>query len=305
VSVNAFIGRPPCRIGTSRAGLEPVGSRFAYAGQAQREVAMSEPVLLVERSEGIATLTLNRPRAMNALSLELRSALVQAFRELVADPEVGVVILTGAGDRAFCAGLDLKELGGEAGGAGKAALGGDDLIGALEACDRPILGAINGVAITGGFELALACDVLVGSTAARFADTHARVGILPGWGLSQKLPRLVGIQRAKLLSLTGNFLGAEDALAWGLLARVVAPDALLPTCRALARDMLSCEPAALRGYKRVIDEGFALAYGEGRKLEARAAREHARGVTASAIAARRRGIQERGRAQARERDAES
>jgi enoyl-CoA hydratase len=256
-------------------------------------------VLRVERADGIATVTLNRPEAMNALSLALRRELARAFRELAQDPEVGVVILTGAGERAFCAGLDLKELGGEGGGAGTAALGGDDLIGAIEACDRPVIGAVNGVAITGGFELALACDVLVASTAARFADTHARVGILPGWGLSQKLPRLIGIQRAKLLSLTGNFLPADEALACGLVSRVVAPDALLPTCVALARDMLSCEPTALRGYKRLIDAGFALPYGEARRLESKTAIEHARGVSAEQIAARRRGIQARGRAQTR------
>jgi enoyl-CoA hydratase len=261
-------------------------------------------VLRVERGEGIATVTLNRPRAMNALSRELRAAITRAFQELARDPEVGVVIVTGAGDRAFCAGLDLKELGGETGGRGGTLnLGGEDLIAAMEACDRPIIGAVNGVAITGGFELALACDVLVASSSARFADTHARVGILPGWGLSQKLPRLIGIQRAKLLSLTGNFLSADEALACGLVAKVVEPEALLPTCRALARDMLSCDPRSLRGYKRLIDEGFATSYAEGRRLEDRVSREHARGVTAEAIAGRRRGIQERGRAQQRGPDA--
>lgn len=264
---------------------------------------MSEPVLLVSRDEGISTFTLNRPRAMNALSRELRAALAGAFREAAADPEVGAVVLTGAGERAFCAGLDLKELAGEDGGGGPGATlaGGADLdvIGAMEALDRPILGAVNGVAVTGGFELALACDVLVASTHARFADTHARVGILPGWGLSQKLSRLVGIHRAKELSLTGNFLEAERALAWGLVSRVVEPAELLSTCRALARDMLSCEPDALRAYKRLIDEGFGMPYADARRLEARASREHARGLTSEAVAGRRRAVQERGRAQTR------
>jgi enoyl-CoA hydratase len=168
---------------------------------------MSEPVLLVEKRDGIATFTMNRPQALNALSRELRARLTRAFEEVRGDPEVGVVILTGAGDRAFSAGLDLKELGGETGAAsdaGEAAAGGDDIVGAMERCGAPIIGAINGFAITGGFELALACDVLIASTAARFADTHARVGIMPGWGLSQKLSRLIGIYRAKELSLTGS-----------------------------------------------------------------------------------------------------
>ncbi len=260
---------------------------------------MSEPVLTSERRDRIATLTLNRPSAMNALSRQLQAALTKAFRDLADDPDVGVVILTGAGERAFCAGLDLKELGGER-DAGAATVRGEDrdLIAAMEACDRPIIGAINGFAITGGFELALACDVLIASSAARFADTHARVGIMPGWGLSQKLSRLIGIYRAKEISLTGNFLSAEQAERWGLVNRVVAPQELLPACRALAEDMLSCDPDVMRFYKRVIDEGFASAYAEGRRIETRANREHSVHVTPERIAERRARIQERGRAQA-------
>lgn len=263
---------------------------------------MADPVLRSDKSDGVATLTLNRPEAMNALSRALRAALCEAFREAAADPATEVVILTGAGERAFCAGLDLKELGGETaepGGGGKALADGYDLIGAIEGCSKPIIGAINGVAITGGFELALACDVLVGSPAARFADTHARVGIMPGWGLSQKLSRLVGIQRAKELSLTGNFLDAERAVAWGLLSRVVPADELLPVCRRLAADMQSCVPDVMRAYKQVIDEGFAATYAEGRRIESRAARRNAGAVTAEAISARRKAVQDRGRAQQR------
>jgi len=262
--------------------------------------AASEPVLRVEKSEGIATLTLNRPRAMNALSRALRAALAEAFTALADDGEVGAVILTGAGERAFCAGLDLKELGGEApegGDASEAIAGGSDAVQAMESCPLPIIGAINGFAITGGFELALACDVLVASSNARFADTHARVGIMPGWGLSQKLSRLVGIHRAKEISLTGNFLEAGTAAQWGLVNRVVGPEELLAACRGLARDMLSCDPEVLRSYKRVIDEGFALPYGEGRRLERQANREHAKSITADQIATRRRDVQARGREQ--------
>ena len=261
---------------------------------------MTEPVLLVDKRERIATLTLNRPAAMNALSRPLRAALVHAFDDVRGDADVGVVILTGAG-RAFCAGLDLKELGGEAGSAAapESAVAGADVVRALERCDRPIIGAINGFAITGGFELALACDVLFASSAARFADTHARVGIMPGWGLSQKLSRTVGIYRAKELSLTGNYLSAEQAEAWGLVNRVVAPDELLPACRALAKDMLSCEPAVMRAYKRVIDEGYAQTFADGLRRESEASRAHARAVTPEAIAARRAGVQQRGRQQSK------
>src|SRR5260370_17359052 len=116
---------------------------------------------------------------------------------------------------------------------------------AIRGCPKPVIGAINGVAITGGFEVALACDVLIASTTARFADTHARVGVMPGWGLSQKLPRVIGLYRAKELSLTGNYLSAAQAEAWGLVNRVVPPDELLPPSRAPPPDILSSMPRAL------------------------------------------------------------
>ncbi|HXJ35662.1 MAG TPA: enoyl-CoA hydratase [Candidatus Eisenbacteria bacterium] len=259
---------------------------------------MADPVLLVDKSEGIVTLTMNRPQAMNALSRELRASLIQAFQDVGRDADAGVVILTGAG-RAFTAGLDLKELGGETSATPRIAdaVATGDLIDTMARCDRPIIGAVGGVAVTGGFEVALACDVLIASTEARFADTHARVGIMPGWGLSQKLSRTIGIGRAKELSLTGNYLSAEQACAWGLVTRVVAPDQLLPTCRALARDMLSCDPEVLRAYKRVIDDGFATTFGEGLRLEKARSREHAATVTPERIAARRAQVQARGRAQ--------
>ncbi|MGH0038382.1 MAG: enoyl-CoA hydratase [Myxococcota bacterium] len=261
---------------------------------------MSEPVLLVDKRDQIATVTLNRPAAMNALSKALRAELARVFAELPEDPEVGVILLTGAGDRAFCAGLDLKELSGEGiegDDAGGAVSSGYDAVQRIEACPLPVIGAINGFAITGGFELALACDLLVASTRARFADTHARVGIMPGWGLSQKLSRLVGLPRAKELSLTGNFLEAEQAADWGLVNRVVEPDALLPTCRALAADMLSCDARLVRAYKNVIDRGFAATYAEGRAIETEANRANSGNVSAESIALRRRSVQERGRAQ--------
>src|ERR1700687_220825 len=181
---------------------------------------MSEAILLVEKRDGIAILTLNRPKAMNALSRDLRQAIVGTFAELRGDPGTGVVILTGAG-RAFCAGLDLKELGGETGVQSEAesAVAGADVVHALTSFAQPIIGAINGFAITGGLVVALACDILIASTTARFADTHARVGVMPGWGLSHKLSRAIGIYRAKELSLTGNYLSAEQAEAWGLVNR--------------------------------------------------------------------------------------
>ena len=131
--------------------------------------------------------------------------------------------LTGAG-KAFCAGLDLRELGSE----GVPTLGdASDPVRALAAFGKPVIAAVNGAAVTGGFELALACDVLLASTEARFADTHARIGVIPGWGLSQKLSRLIGLPRAKEMAFSGNFIDAETAERWGLVNRVLSPDALL------------------------------------------------------------------------------
>ncbi len=258
---------------------------------------MSTDLVLIERApEGYAVLTLNRPEAMNALSTALRTALADTIDALATDPGVRVLILTGAG-RAFTAGLDLKELG-QRGlrapqeGGGDAVVVGDP-VRALAGFPGPVIGAINGPAITGGFELALACDVLLASTAARFADTHARVGVMPGWGLSQRLSRVIGIYRAKELSLTGNFLSAEQALAWGLVNRVVAPDELLPQARALARDMLSVVPSMLVDYKRVIDDGYAAAFGEGMHIERERADAANRSVKAQDIEARREAVRAR------------
>lgn len=253
------------------------------------------PVLLVEKSGGIATVTLNRPTAMNALSKELRSAIAETFQELEADSSIKAAILTGAG-RAFCAGLDLKELGSGASTVG-GAVADKDPVTSIGQFSGPVIGAINGVAITGGFELALACDVLICSSNARFADTHARVGILPGWGLSQKLSRAIGIYRAKELSLTGNFLSAEQAADWGLVNRVVAPEDLLSVSRKLAEDMLTVVPECLPAYKQLINDGFAQSFGDSLRTERAFSGERNKKVTSSAIEARREGIRQRGQQQ--------
>jgi enoyl-CoA hydratase len=260
---------------------------------------VSEPVLLVEREGPVAVLTLNRPKQMNALDAELRRALGRGFRELAADESVRAAILTGAG-RAFCAGMDLAELSSGAPGASgfdSGAAGQDEMAEAIAACPCPIIAAVNGHAITGGFELALACDVILASTRASFSDTHARVGILPGWGLSQKLPRLIGISRAKELALTGNALDAARAYEWGLVNRVVEPEELLPACRALARDMASGVPATVRGYKRLIDRGQGMLLPDALAFEREAAIESARAVASAEIAGRREGVLRRGREQ--------
>lgn len=249
-----------------------------------------------EVRDAIAHITMNRPEARNALSAQSMRELTESFERAGADPEVRVVILTGAG-KAFCAGVDLKEpavpsseivVPGERPAAWRA----------MEACHRPIIGAINGAAITGGFELALACDVLVASTNARFADTHARVGVIPGAGLSQRLARAIGIYRAKYLSLTGNFLSAEQAYDWGLVSHLVPPEQLEETALAVARDMLSVQPHMLEPYKALIDEGFAQAFGPAMALESRRSAAHIEAMGAWTGARRAfEAVRDRGRGQ--------
>ena len=156
---------------------------------------------------------------------------------------------------------------------------------------------MHGVAITGGFELALACDLLLASTEARFADTHARIGVMPGWGLSQKLPRLIGRGRAREMAFSGNFIDAATAERWGLVNRVLPEAELLPAALALAADMASALPEALRAYKRVLNEGECLPLGEALALEKRHSRDWARHQSAEALEQRRTAVQARGREQ--------
>ena len=258
---------------------------------------MDESLVIVDRqTTGLAVLTLNRPQAMNALSADLMVALTQHIDQLAADPAVRVLLLTGAG-RAFCAGLDLKEL-----GAGRSALGtadrptgSRDPVAALERFAGPVIGAINGPAVTGGFELALACDVLLASPSARFADTHARVGIAPGWGLSQKLSRAIGPYRAREVSFTGNWVSAEQAAAWGFVNRVVPADQLMGQARALATDMLGTVPEMLLRYKAVIRDGYALPFGTAMQLEHERSRDFNAGVGADAVESRREAVRARNR----------
>lgn len=260
---------------------------------------MSEETVLLEMPDGIATVTFNRPQAMNALSKALRARLAQVMRQVNEDDAVRAVIVTGAGERAFTAGLDLKELGSQEGALGAANAEGaeENPVKAIEQCRKPVIGAINGVAITGGFEVALACDVLIASTNARFADTHARVGIYPGWGLSQKLSRMIGISRAKELSFTGNFLDARNAQAWGLVNHVVEPEELLPLARRIAADMATIDPAFLANYKRLIDDGYAATFADGLALEAKLSSAANAQVRPEDVEARRAAVQQRGRGQ--------
>jgi len=258
--------------------------------------------LLVDRDGAVATLTLNRPKQLNALSVQLRVDIVRTIRELSASSDVRAIVLTGNG-RAFSAGVDLKEAGqrGFSLGVGERKvepLPDMDMASAFAACPWPVIGAINGFAITGGFELALMCDVLLASSEAKFADTHSRVGLMPVWGLSQKLPRIIGASRAKELSLTGNYLDAETAERWGLVNRVFAPEALMPAALKLAHDMAGVEGGLLRRMKAVIDDGLALPLPEALKMEIERGSKNNAAVTPEAAEASRKTAMDRGRDQA-------
>lgn len=252
-------------------------------------------LVLLDKSEGVATITLNRPEAMNALSHALRSELFDACQSLQADKDVRAVIVTGAGDRAFTAGLDLKELGQHGLGAATDQNPARNPCRALETLDIPVIGAINGVAITGGFELALACDIRIASTNARFADTHARVGIIPGWGLSQKLSRFIGLSRACELSFTGQFLEAKTACDWGLVNHVYQPDELMPAARALAEDMASIDPQFIKAYKKLIFDGYDQNFSDAMALEKQTTNLWNANVSADSVEQRRLEVIERGR----------
>lgn len=250
-------------------------------------------LVILEKHDGYAIVTLNRPDEMNALSRDLRGEFVSVFEDCTADENIRVIILTGNG-RAFCAGFDLKELGSDNSDSAAQEVN-NALAYAMDAFDGPIIGAVNGHAITGGFEMALACDVLIASENARFADTHARVGILPGWGLSQKLPRLIGLSRAKQISLTGAPVFAQQAYEWGLVNSVVSQQELLPSAVAIAKDMCACVPGLVPQYLQMIDEGYSMPLQEALVWEEARAIESAKLATAHMIEKRRNEVLEKGR----------
>jgi enoyl-CoA hydratase len=249
---------------------------------------MTDDILLIDTADRVRTLTLNRPESRNALSSALRDRFFAALAEADADDGVDVVIVTGA-DPVFCAGLDLKELGNQT------AM--PDISPRWPAMTKPVIGAINGAAVTGGLELALYCDVLIASDRARFADTHARVGLLPTWGLSVRLPQKVGVGLARRMSLTGDYLSAADALRAGLVTDVVPHEQLLAAARGVAASIVGNNQGAVRAllasYHR-IDESQT---GEGLWLEAAAARQFR--PSGADIAANRDAVLARGRAQVR------
>lgn len=249
----------------------------------------------LETDSGIALVRLNRPEQRNALDGTMLAQLDAALTETEERDDVQAVIVTGA-DPAFCAGLDVGAL-----------TRPDGLnISELTAKGRPWpaqhhkpwIGAINGVAITGGLELALACDFLLASEQARFADTHARLGILPFWGLTAELPQAVGLRAARLMSLTGNLISAHEAHEWGLVSRVVPHDRLMAAARQLAEDITSNDLAAARVISQEHEAGLSMSAESARDMEIRRAVEwQGTGWDSERMAARIEAVKQRGRAQ--------
>jgi enoyl-CoA hydratase len=231
---------------------------------------MEYSYLLCEKKEGVSILTLNRPEVRNALSIALLSELRRAVVDAEADGDVDVVIITGAG-KAFSSGIDASDF------ASFTVMEGDpgyekvkdafESFTVLADMTKPIIAAVNGAAVTGAFELVLQCDLIIASESARFADTHARVGIVPGGGMTQLLPRLVGAARARDISFTGRFIGAAEAYDMGLVSRVVPDGALMDEALSAAADMRKCPPDALRSVKQLINRGLELPLADGLALE--------------------------------------
>lgn len=249
---------------------------MAESANAPTRDSGAKSMLKVEkRPDGIAIVTINRPQALNALTKAMLIDLASTFKALDRAQDVSVIILTGAG-RAFCSGVDLT--------AAQDVFKGDvknkeiDPVIQMEACSKPIIGAINGFAVTAGFEIALACDLLVASTDAKFVDTHCRFGIFPSWGLSQKLPRIIGVNRAREFSLTAKPLDAISAEKWGLVNRVVQPGEVIKAAIEIAEGIVQNHQDMVVRYKAVLNDGFKLALGDAAALEKERAHKYYEGM---------------------------
>lgn len=264
------------------------------ASELATRVGDDAPELVVTRHDGVLMLVLHRPHRRNALSSKLLTGLRAALREADVDERVDVVVLTGS-DPAFCAGLDLDELASADGGLVDGGVS-TDFRGPLPVITKPLIGAVNGDAITGGLELALACDLLVASSQARFADTHARFGMVPAWGMIARLPQRIGASRAMELSLSGRFLPAEEALAWGLVNRVVPHEELMGATLDLAARIAANDRGAVRAILGAYAQVEASATADAWGIEAAtASTQRTAGIDPTVVAARKGDVMQQAR----------
>ena len=232
---------------------------------------MNDGVLLREEDNGIVTLTLNRPEVMNSFNFQLLHALREQVEDVRFKRDVRVIIITGAGEKAFCSGADLKE---------RATLSPDqvkefiftirNLFTSIEQLNKAVIGAVNGVALGGGTELALACDIRIASMNASMGLTETRLAIIPGAGGTQRLPRLVGRGKAKELIFTGKRIGAEEAFSIGLVNQICEPEDLLDECKKLAAMICETGPIAIEQAKYAINYGIEADLHTGLALESNA-----------------------------------
>ena len=232
-------------------------------------MTMSYQNLLIEIKDGIAVVTVNRPDKMNALNDRTMEELDSAFAALAADPAVRGVVLTGAGEKAFVAGADIAELATQSPVEGQQRSSrGQRILDRIENLGKPVVAAVNGFALGGGCELAMAAHVRVASENARLGTPEVKLGIMCGYGGTQRLPRLVGKGRALEMLLTGEMVDAQEALRIGLVNRVFPKDKLLAEAEALLRKMLANGPLSLRFTMEAVDAGLEMPLGEAQYLEA-------------------------------------
>jgi enoyl-CoA hydratase len=228
-----------------------------------------ETILVETLAPAIVQITLNRPRVLNALNRALFGELDTALDAIAADDSVRIVILTGSGEKAFAAGADIQELAGLSGLEGQElAKGGQHVFSKLENLGRPVIAAVNGFALGGGCELAMAATMRIASETARFGQPEVKLGLIPGYGGSQRLPRLVGKPAALKLLLSGEMISAVEALRIGLVEEVVPAAELLPRVRALAATITSMAPIAIRQCMVAVNSGYDLSLNEGLAREA-------------------------------------
>ena len=212
--------------------------------------------IIYEKNEGVATITLNRPEALNAFSKEVVEEILHALEDVKTDEAVRVVVLTGAGEKAFSAGADIKTMVGmTALKARELSFMGEKLCVGLENLEKPVIAAINGYALGGGLEVAMSCDLRIASENAKMGQTEINIGLIPGWGGTQRLTRLVGMTKAKELVFTGRIIDAKTAEQIGIVNMVVPADKFRETVSQFAKDLASKAPVALKVAKALINKG--------------------------------------------------
>lgn len=225
--------------------------------------------LLWEVEDRIALITINRPKVLNALSLAVVTELADACARVESDDTVGALILTGAGDKAFVAGADISELAKlDPVGGRNFCRKGQKMCDCLAGMSKPVIAAVNGFALGGGCELAMACHLRIASENAKFGQPEVKLGVIPGYGGTQRLPRLIGLGRALQWLLTGSMMDATEAYRIGLVNRITPPDELIPTARKMASDILKVGPVAARYALEAARNGVEMSLEDGLNLEA-------------------------------------